>query len=107
MGFLDSLRTYAGAWEETGREKLSANEIKSIDKIEVVEKIRTKHKAIDRMIDLVIDKMPDEQVEAYLLYTNNYDEVLKDIGKVTGIDFSKKIRTLGDIKQELANTKKK
>lgn len=38
MGFLDSLKTYAGAWEETGREKLSANEIKSIDKIEVVEK---------------------------------------------------------------------
>lgn len=38
MGFLDSLRTYAGAWEETGREKLSASEVKSIDKIEVVEK---------------------------------------------------------------------
>lgn len=40
----------------------------------------------------------------YFVY---YDEVLKDIGKVTGIDFSKKIRTLRDIKQELANTKKK
>ena len=38
MGFLDSLRTYAGAWEETGREKLSTSEVKSIDKIEVVEK---------------------------------------------------------------------
>lgn len=38
MGFLDSLKTYAGAWEETGREKLSASEVKSIDKIEVVEK---------------------------------------------------------------------
>ena len=38
MGFLDSLRTYAGAWEETGREKLSASEVKSINKIEVVEK---------------------------------------------------------------------
>ena len=38
MGFLDSLTTYAGTWKETGREKLSANEIKSIDKIEVVEK---------------------------------------------------------------------
>lgn len=36
-----------------------------------------------------------------------YDEVLKDIGKVTGIDFSKRIRTLGEIKQELADTKKK
>ena len=38
MGFLDSLTTYAGTWEETGREKLSATEIKSIDKIEVVKK---------------------------------------------------------------------
>ena len=38
MGFLDSLRTYAGAWEETGREKLSASEVKSSDKIEGVEK---------------------------------------------------------------------
>ena len=38
MGFLDSLTTYAGAWKETGREKLSASDIKSIDKIEVVEK---------------------------------------------------------------------
>lgn len=35
-----------------------------------------------------------------------YDEVLKDIGNITGIDFSKRIRTLGEIKQELAETKK-
>lgn len=36
-----------------------------------------------------------------------YDEVLKDIGKISGIDFSKRIRSLGEIKQELADTKKK
>lgn len=35
-----------------------------------------------------------------------YDEVLKDIGKVTDIDFSKRIRTLGEIKKVLADTKK-
>lgn len=35
-----------------------------------------------------------------------YDDVLKDIGKMTGIDFSKRIRTLGEIKRELAETKK-
>ncbi len=35
-----------------------------------------------------------------------YDEVLKDIGNATGIDFSKRIRTLGDIKNCLAATKK-
>ncbi len=35
-----------------------------------------------------------------------YDEVLKDIGNVIGIDFGKRIRTLGDIKNCLAATKK-
>lgn len=36
-----------------------------------------------------------------------YDEVLKDIGTITGIDFSKRIRTLGEIKQIIADSKKK
>ena len=35
-----------------------------------------------------------------------YDEVLKDIGRVTDIDFGKRIRTLGEIKKALAKTKK-
>lgn len=35
-----------------------------------------------------------------------YDEILKDIGDITGIDFGKRIRTLGDIKACLASTKK-
>lgn len=35
-----------------------------------------------------------------------YDNVLKDIGSVTGIDFGKRIRTLGEIKKILAETKK-
>ena len=34
-----------------------------------------------------------------------YDEVLKDIGRVTDIDFGKRIRTLGEIKKVLAKTK--
>lgn len=38
MGFLDSLRTYAGAWEVTNTEKLSAAELKTVEKIEVTEK---------------------------------------------------------------------
>ena len=36
-----------------------------------------------------------------------FDEVLKDIGDLINIDFSKRVRTLGDIKQTLADTKKK
>lgn len=35
-----------------------------------------------------------------------YDEVLKDLGEITGVDFSKRIRSLGDIKACLAETKK-
>ncbi|MEF9917592.1 MAG: transposase, partial [Lachnospiraceae bacterium] len=35
-----------------------------------------------------------------------YDDVLKDIGKAMDIDFSKRIRTLGEIKKILADTKK-
>lgn len=36
-----------------------------------------------------------------------FDEVLKDIGDLMNIDFAKRIRTLGDIKQTIADTKKK
>lgn len=35
-----------------------------------------------------------------------YDEILKEIGIATNIDFGKRIRTLGDIKKILADTKK-
>lgn len=35
-----------------------------------------------------------------------YDEILKDIGKAMDIDFAKRIRTLGEIKKVLAETKK-
>ena len=35
-----------------------------------------------------------------------YDEVLKVLGKELGIDFSRKYRTLKEIKNELALTKK-
>ena len=36
-----------------------------------------------------------------------FDEVLKDIGDLMNIDFAKRVRTLGEIKQTLADTKKK
>ncbi|MDO4557224.1 MAG: IS1634 family transposase, partial [Lachnospiraceae bacterium] len=40
-------------------------------------------------------------------YTFDYfDEVLRDIGDIMNIDFSKRIRTLGEIKKILADTKK-
>lgn len=44
------------------------------------------------------------QMNYYLF--DYYDDVLKDIGYKFGIDFSKRIRSLGEIKKILANTKK-
>lgn len=44
------------------------------------------------------------QMNYYLF--DYYDDVLKDIGKEFGIDFSKRIRSLGEIKKILADTKK-
>ena len=58
----------------------------------------------------IIDSL--SRAESILLQQNYYvfdyyDEVLKDIGNVTNIDFSKRIRTLGEIKQVIADSKKK
>jgi hypothetical protein len=35
-----------------------------------------------------------------------YDEVLRDIGEKVGIDFSRKVMSLGEIKKILGDTKK-
>lgn len=58
----------------------------------------------------IIDSL--SRAECSLLQQNYYvfdyyDGVLKDIGNVTNIDFSKRIRTLGEIKQVIADSKKK
>lgn len=58
----------------------------------------------------IIDSL--SRAECSLLQQNYYvfdyyDEVLKDIGNATNIDFSKRIRTLGEIKQVIADSKKK
>ena len=52
-----------------------------------------------------------KKTECTYLQTNYYlfdyyDDVMKEIGKEFGIDFSKRIRSLGEIKKVLADTKK-
>jgi len=69
--------------------------------------MKLEHKYSTRRI---IDSL--SRAECSLLQQNYYvfdyyDEVLKDIGNVTNIDFSKRIRTLGEIKQAIADSKKK
>ena len=57
--------------------------------------------------------MPEEKLLAkvgnlYLQKTFNfYDDVLAAIDNALVIDYSKRIRTLGEIKKNLANTKKR
>ena len=58
----------------------------------------------------IIDSL--SRAECSLLQQNYYvfdyyDEVLKDIENITNIDFSKRIRILGEIKQVIADSKKK
>ncbi len=60
-------------------------------------------------IGTILDSL--SRAECSLLQQNYYlfdyyDETLKDIGKITNIDFSRRIRTLGEIKKILAETKK-
>lgn len=69
--------------------------------------MKLEHKySAEKMIDSLKNATCTLLQQNYYLF-DYYDEVLKDIGKVTNIDFSKRIRTLGEIKQELAETKKR
>lgn len=45
-------------------------------------------------------------LEQNLYLFDYYDEILRDVGEVVGIDFSKKYRTLGEIKKIIGNVKK-
>ena len=69
--------------------------------------MKLENKYSSRRIIESLSKSECDLLQQNYYYFVYYDEILKDIGKVTGIDFSKKIRTLGEIKQELAETKKK
>lgn len=67
-------------------------------------KTRRKH-SIGKLLKSLSNAQCTLLQQNYYLF-DYYDEVLKDIGDATGIDFSKRIRTLGEIKKILADTKK-
>ena len=61
----------------------------------------------DNKLSLDEDKIAEEEkLNGYYLF-DYYDAVLKDIGRVTNIDFSLKNRTLQDIKKILGTVKNK
>ena len=61
--------------------------------------------SISRLLESLAKSQCSLLQQNYYLF-DYYDEVLKDIGAATGIDFSKRIRSLGEIKKVLAGTKK-
>lgn len=68
--------------------------------------LKTKRKySIGKLLDSLSHAQCTLLQQNYYLF-DYYDEVLKEIGNATGIDFSKRIRTLGEIKKNLADTKK-
>ncbi len=46
-------------------------------KVVVYEKIRTKSKAIERMLESFLEDTKDLDIDCFILYTNNYDEALE------------------------------
>ena len=68
--------------------------------------MKLEHKySIGRLLESLSNAQCSLLQQNYYVF-DYYDEVLKDIGKVMDIDFSKRVRTLGEIKKVLADTKK-
>lgn len=68
--------------------------------------LKTERKySIRKLLDSLSNAQCTLLQQNYYLF-DYYDEILKDIGITADIDFSKRIRTLGDIKKILADTKK-
>ena len=67
-------------------------------------KLKQKY-SVGRLLDTLSKAQCTLVQQNYYLF-DYYDDVLKDIGTVMDIDFAKRIRTLGEIKKVLADTKK-
>lgn len=67
-------------------------------------KIKRKY-SIGKLLDSLSNAQCSLLQQNYYIF-DYYDEVLKDIGQAMDIDFSKRIRALGEIKKVLADTKK-
>ena len=67
-------------------------------------KLKQKY-SVGKLLDSLSKAQCSLVQQNYYLF-DYYDDTLKDIGTAMGIDFSKRIRTLGDINKILADTKK-
>lgn len=69
--------------------------------------MKLEHKYSARRILESLSKANCSLIQQNYYMFDYFDEVLKDIGDLMNIDFAKRVRTLGDIKQTLSDTKKK
>lgn len=68
--------------------------------------MKLEHKySIGKMLESLSKADCTHMKQNYYLF-DYYDDVLEDMGNVFDIDFSKKVRSLGEIKKKLADTKK-
>lgn len=67
--------------------------------------MKLKKYSVGRLLEALSKAQCTLVQQNYYLF-DYYDEVLKNIGIALDIDFSKRIRTLGEIKKTIANTKK-
>lgn len=65
----------------------------------------TRKYSIEKLLNSLANAQCSQLQRNYYIF-DYFDEVLKDIGSTFNIDFSKRIRTLGEIKKILADTKK-
>ena len=71
----------------------------------ILEKKMEHRYCVSQMLESLKKSQCTFMQQNYYLF-DYYDDVLKDMGDAFGIDFSKRIRTLGEIKKILASTKK-
>jgi transposase len=71
----------------------------------VLEKKMNHRHCISQMLESLCKSQCTYMQQNYYLF-DYFDDVLKDMGETFGIDFSKRVRTLGEIKKILASTKK-
>jgi len=72
----------------------------------ILEMLMKRKYSVGQMLDSLGKAECSHMKQNYYLF-DYCDDVLKDIGDVFGIDFSKRIRSLGEIKKILADTKKR
>ena len=120
------LDTYRNLWKIEETFKITKSELKTrpvhLSKKEHIEahfltcfvsllllrllQIKTEHKYSTRVLIDEMKNITGTYVDKNYYMFDNLNDIVKDLGKVTNIDFSKRFMALGDIKRIISHTKK-